>query len=351
MLPLATLKLIVELNIKGEPQSRMRILLFCEPQITSILATPELQAVHNTLIHTLDIPPLSQPQVVDYIKFRLKNSSQSEAHPFHSEMIQNIYTQSEGVPGKINALVQQILGKSNTQQTQRHFFDISAYNKWIAIILGGVVLAGGILFAYWKYSHSEKSDENQVVEENSGISESPIESIEETMLTQPVIESEESNELGLSEEELAIEPEQGAMPSNESDFSEKSTNTPVVELAVPIPVESSESTTSVDSRATVETIKTEAWLRSQNATSFTLQILGTHNQLTVKRFINKYSLTNDVAMFKTTHRGRDWYVLVYGIYESRAQATSALEKLPSALQQNTRPWVRSISSIQNLIKE
>jgi len=340
MLPLATLKLIVELNIRGEPQTRMRVLLFCEPQITSILATPELQAVHSTLIHTLDIPPLSQAQVLDYVKFRLKNGQYGETHPFHSEMIKDIYLKSGGVPGKINTISQQILGKSATQQTQRHFFDMSSYahyKKWVVGFIMIALLLGGSLLAYWRYSNStnvEENEENQVIENT----------IPALPVVEPLaIEIEESNETALTEDEMAIEP-----PSDNTNANLVETKKTETTIAI-ANVENTESTDL--SKDATSPLKNAAWLRAQNPKSFTLQILGTHNPLTVETFITKYSLNNDVAQFKTKHLGKDWYVLVFGIYNSRAQADSALKQLPIALQQNTSPWVRSISSIQNLIKE
>jgi len=337
MLPLATLKLIIELNIRGEPQTRMRILLFCEPQITSILATPELQAVHNTLIHTLDIPPLSQNQVFDYIKFRLKNSQYGDTHPFHSEMIKDIYVKSEGVPGKINAIAQQILGKSATQQTHRHFFDRSSYTKWLVGFIVFALVLGGALFAYWRYSDSSNNDEeNQSIETAVPIPALPV-------AESPPIESAESSEIPLTEAEIAFEPTEN--------------NTSIVNAPESKNLETTVTTNNPDTvesadllNKSTSTVKEAEWLLSQNPKSFTLQILGTHNPLTVKTFITKYSL-NDVALFKTKHRGKDWYVLVFGIYESRDQALSALKQLPISLQKNTSPWVRSLSSIQNLIKE
>ena len=151
LLPLATLRLIVELAMQGEPLTRMRVALFCEPQITSVLATPEFDIVHNTLIHSLDIPHFSQTQVRDYLQFRLQNSRYSNVRPFSSDFIKKIYAESEGIPGEINLAAQQVLRQFVETRTIPKVPAFLYHSKWLWSIPVIIVLMGIALLGYWKY--------------------------------------------------------------------------------------------------------------------------------------------------------------------------------------------------------
>jgi DamX protein len=112
LLPLASLKLLIELAMQGDNHNRMRVVLFCEPQITSILATSEFAIVHDSLIHTIDIPNLKSTQIRDYIYFHLRNYNNYKNCFVADNIIEQIYAQTNGLPQEINTVAYQILQKS-----------------------------------------------------------------------------------------------------------------------------------------------------------------------------------------------------------------------------------------------
>lgn len=89
----------------------------------------------------------------------------------------------------------------------------------------------------------------------------------------------------------------------------------------------------------------EAWLWSQDPTSFTLQLLGARQSGSIEKFLRKYSdLNGKAAYFHTRHDTQDWYAVVYGVYPDRKQAQQAIKRLPQELQ-TASPWIRSFGSI------
>ncbi len=89
----------------------------------------------------------------------------------------------------------------------------------------------------------------------------------------------------------------------------------------------------------------EAWLWSQNPSSYTLQLLGARQSDSIKKFLRKYSsLNGKTVYFHTRHDTRDWYTVVYGVYADRQQAQQAIKRLPKELQ-TASPWIRSFGSI------
>lgn len=89
----------------------------------------------------------------------------------------------------------------------------------------------------------------------------------------------------------------------------------------------------------------EAWIWSQNPSSFTLQLLGARQPDSIQKFLRKYSdLNGKAAYFHTRHDTREWYTVVYGVYANKEQAQQAIKRLPAELQ-SASPWVRSFGSI------
>ncbi|MCV6638941.1 AAA family ATPase [Candidatus Albibeggiatoa sp. nov. NOAA] len=302
LLPLATLKLLVELAMQGEAQTRIRVVLFCEPQITSILATPDFAIVHDSLIHTLDIPTLKKSQVKDYIQFYLKGTNYYYQNGFDDErLIDDIFEQSAGHPNEINLLAYQALQKYVGQQQTLHTTPQPDKNNLLWAGLGIL----GLLFAvaawlYWT-----------MPELFLGKQPKPIEI---TMPVQPLVATD------------SLQSHTHVIPED--------TAPPIVKL-------------SIDDNKPLT--KDEQWLIQQNGEHYTLQVMGTHDPMNLSVFIQKYQLAN-VRMFETQYQNKAWYVLVTGVYSSRSAADQALSQLPEPLKQQSKPWVRRLSGIQTAIR-
>jgi DamX protein len=319
-LPLASLKLMMELAMQNEPLTRMRVVLFCEPQMTSILAAPEFEIVQQNMTHTLDIPAFTATQVRDYLQFRLQDSEYTNIHPFSGELIKKIYIESEGIPAEINLYARQNLQKFVEQRQDPTVLQSLSYPKlvWgIPVVL--LLLMSITWFVYWQYTKPIETQPS-------------VEQPTPTLFTaSPETPTDLSSYVGeTSPKDLN--------PSSQSDQkpSDQKPAVPNAQFTLPEKIGQTE-------------VKKEDWLRVQNSNAYTLQILGVHERLTLQTFITKYQLKK-VAMFKTTYRNKDWYVLAYGIYPTRSEAEAAIAKLPASLRKNTQPWVRSLGSIQKLIK-
>lgn len=91
------------------------------------------------------------------------------------------------------------------------------------------------------------------------------------------------------------------------------------------------------------------WLLSQNPRQFTLQILSTRKEKTILALVKKNDLVHQGAYYHTFYKGKNWYTLTYGIYESADEAEKSVQKLPPDIQKNT-PWARSLLSVHDAIK-
>jgi len=305
-LPLATLKLIIDLAMQGESLSKMRVVLFCEPQITSILATPEFEIVHHTLIHTLDIPPFSKTQTRDYLQFCLEGSKYNTLHLFTHDLLKKIYLESEGIPAEINLCAQEVLHKFSQQRNRSLLPSSLSYYKLVWGIPIIIFMMIGIALLYWYYP-------NLVNQEAPPQPELPI-------------------KLPLATGFETLPPAILSPPSD----SPPPTTTPLPPPMATPPVPS----------------KGVEWLRQQSPETYTLQILGAYEEDTLQKFLTQYPFLNQKAnVFKTSFNNKEWYVLMYGTFSTRPEALAALETFPTPLRQNTHPWIRTLGSIQKLLKE
>lgn len=95
--------------------SRLKMALFCEPQIIAMLDSPQLKSLSQNLTHQLEIPAFDEHQTGEYIEQRLNHAGLTGDFPFLPETIQKIYRNSQGIAGKIHTLAQQALLDENAQ--------------------------------------------------------------------------------------------------------------------------------------------------------------------------------------------------------------------------------------------
>ncbi len=97
-----------------------------------------------------------------------------------------------------------------------------------------------------------------------------------------------------------------------------------------------------DSKQTID------WLLQQDQNKYVLQLIGAYEQPTIDAYVSSISeLADDIISFTTTNDGKPWYVVVYGLYENRQQAVTAIENLPQKARA-TSPWPRPVKSIKVL---
>lgn len=89
------------------------------------------------------------------------------------------------------------------------------------------------------------------------------------------------------------------------------------------------------------------WYASQPSGNYLLQILGTRSEQSAQAVIAKHGAR--YRYFIKQHQGKPLYVVTYGSFASRTAATAAIKSLPAELQ-SSKPWVRSLGSVQQEIR-
>lgn len=87
-------------------------------------------------------------------------------------------------------------------------------------------------------------------------------------------------------------------------------------------------------------------LGSVPANYFTVQVVASSSMENLKFFARQHNLS-DQWTARTNVNGKNWYVLLLGVYPTRGEAVSALAGVRSRL--DTTPWVRSMGSLQAVL--
>ena len=86
------------------------------------------------------------------------------------------------------------------------------------------------------------------------------------------------------------------------------------------------------------------------ANTYTIQILGSHSEANVKKFVTDKALTQKHGYYETRHENKPWFVVVAGNFRDRAAANAVIDQLPASLR-SMQPWIRSVADVQRDIRK
>ena len=87
-------------------------------------------------------------------------------------------------------------------------------------------------------------------------------------------------------------------------------------------------------------------LSVQPAEYYVVQVVASSTMAQLNEFANANSMSSE-WIAETNVNGKTWYVLMLGVYPSKFEADQALASVSSM---DTQPWVRSVGSLQSVMK-
>ena len=92
------------------------------------------------------------------------------------------------------------------------------------------------------------------------------------------------------------------------------------------------------------------WLLAQPADHYVLQVIRAVEIATITGFLQDTTLDKtQLALYRSNKSGKDWHVLVYGLYPELQRARAAIATLPPKARAE-KPWPKAILSIHEAIK-
>jgi general secretion pathway protein A len=96
-------------NLETETEKLIQIVLIGQPELTKNLMLPALRQLNERIAVRYDLKPFSLPEIGEYIQHRLKVAQGPGSIKFTRGALDLIYSFTEGIPRRINALCDRAL--------------------------------------------------------------------------------------------------------------------------------------------------------------------------------------------------------------------------------------------------
>ncbi|WP_426414937.1 SPOR domain-containing protein [Aestuariirhabdus sp. LZHN29] len=357
----------------------IRVVLFADPSVRAML---DLYGADQPL-HQLDLQPLDRQSLKEYMDTQQASGRWAELGKFSAASLGGLLKRSQGVIGAAEQLLQDHCDEKTTRSRgggglpRAHLLAVVGI---IALLLASYLLQGAfdndpsvqvpepeVLMEVDAVTAAIPSTSAQIATDGESIDESrqrlldaveKLEEKKETPLIAPV------DEVG-----SPATPRETLLPSNVGDnasVDEQQVDEPVAAATIPpVPVsaaavasaKASKSSPVLSKGAEIvpqppETVSpppvdlpSQRWLVSQSSTAYSLQMLGSHQREAVETFIARMGSGSNWHLIETRHRGKAWFIALYGSYTDRETALSAIKSMSSVLQAQ-KPWARAIAPLQ-----
>ena len=93
----------------SDQQTALRIILFCEPEIETMLEDPAIHSLKERVTHSMELSELDESETAEYLRHRLAVAGLDGTSPFTPKLVNKIFKASDGVPSRINDYAHQNL--------------------------------------------------------------------------------------------------------------------------------------------------------------------------------------------------------------------------------------------------
>jgi len=351
------LLLLLRLASPDGAAGHLRVVLFCDPRITRMLANPQMQAFKQSVMHLVEVPPFTEDDTAAYLLQRHTGAGGSE-DDLSDDLIHRLHVAADGLPGRLNALwARRAAGELPSMSAD---MEAATAPVQLRYAVAGAAVAVILALVLWAVRGGDEPPSAPVAE----TVDAPAAAIAPAPPPPPVAPAPPP----VTPPTLAAAPQAGPAPVPlagpeplKPAVAPATTETPPAAPAAEKPTPLPEKTTSakkIDTKkATQKTaaptttvksggaIRGEDWLNAQAKQSYVLQLFGSHERRTAERFIDQHRLRDQAAIYNTVRDGRTLHIVVIGTYASKGAAQSAAARLSPALRA-LKPWPRTVAEVQ-----
>ncbi len=96
-------------NLETHDRKLLQIVLIGQPELRTMLAQPSMEQLAQRIIARYHLGPLSEQEVVQYVRHRLEVAGLQGPLPFHPQALARIHRVTRGIPRRINLLCDRAL--------------------------------------------------------------------------------------------------------------------------------------------------------------------------------------------------------------------------------------------------
>lgn len=317
-------------------------------------------------VHVLAVEPLSDSEVAALMASVFGDG---EVCPFGDKELADIMMDSGCLPGPALRQGERILSSATRAVSSSPAGGFPVRN---ILAIAGVVTAIAMVFIYqWGASSTD--------DELSPEIQAQLDSAKDFNYPGASVESQTQSEAGNSDtlalpDRAVVEAESRVAASSDAKALSGSDTQPEGKVVSGAPESVSDTGSDATSVSRAEVQPVEATAESINTSSepvkietssytpdeqallapesgYIVQLLGSHSSSGAETFRNQWQsqITGSLYRYQTTYKGKDWFVVVSGVYSSRAEARAAVNAMPASLRKQS-PWVRPLGDVQKVIR-
>ena len=322
----------------------LHLILFSDTSLHKSILDIAYCRQHIDQVAEINIVPLTDDTIQEYLEFRLKVAGYKGASLFSKTEIDGLLIQSNGLPGKLNLLAQEML---ITKKRQKDFLKLPfnfSLNKTILamMVLISILVLFLIPLATFKnilnFENATAGNElsQDKVELGKGINNNDVNELTAGVVQNQVYLAEVNN----------VNP---GSTKNQQDAAITAFNDSEITVSAQTMMAPDADRKRIDVIFEQKLNDAENWLLQRDPNHYTIQLIGSSKQAAMQTFMDKNDLLDKAILLRTKKFNRPWYSIVKGDYATIAAAAQAIKELDSGLQRH-QPWRRSFLSIQNEIK-
>ncbi|HEX5514315.1 MAG TPA: AAA family ATPase [Gammaproteobacteria bacterium] len=334
------------------------LVLAGSPDLDDLLAT--ITPLHANRLHTINLHPFLERQTIDYLTRRLEAAGVLSMELLSEADMRAIHAQAHGVPAKIDEHVRRLLHERITRARPSTTFksgSAAAGRRTMAIVVTALLilvatLVGALQLTEWRQTEPSMPTVLASTAPPATLPQEPEPAAAPAPEPQTDTSAEQPDQLAAPTVPAAeAEPETPPVAALAAEPpAEPPTEAPAAVLKPqPAPAPTRQQKPAAATPAVASKFD-NAWLRSRQASRFTIQLIAAQDAEALAGFMHQQGLAGRAKLLKVRRNGDDWYVVVLGDYPDRAAGREALQKIPPTLRRDGA-WIRSFGELQQLIRD
>lgn len=349
----ASLRFIFQLMEFREQGTFIRVVLIGQETFLQRLNEIAEELSNTGLIHSITIPAFNSEQTAAYLRHRLRVCSGSD-DMFSEKEVTRIHKVTAGIAGDINFLARQ--GLSDPAELVAEYplakkVETKNKNAWqiAKLILSSMVLTFAIV-VLWLFLQQDAETDIKTITVN--LPPQPPKATFEIMNVFDPHNAKPLPDAWLDESIAVVTTEVETI--NQDEEKNLANGSVLTSSSLDIEAKSVAQTLS-DATNKIGPIiaginRSNDWLLAQPADHYVLQLISAVEIKTIAGFLRDTTLDKtQLAIYRTNKSGKDWQVLVYGLYPELEQARAAIASLPAKARAE-KPWPKAILSIHEAIR-
>lgn len=365
----ATLRFIFQLMEFREQNTFIRVVLIGQETFLQRLNEVAEELSNAGLIHSITIPAFNSEQTAAYLRHRISVCGGRE-DIFSEKEVTRIHKVAAGIAGDINFLAKQ--GLSDPAELAAEYplaktVETNNKNVWqiAKLILAAMIMTFAIV-ALWSFLQQDVETDIKTITVNlppespqaavvivNKIGPHNLEPLPDAWLDAQVMEtSAESEESATEVAVVEAEAVGNIINQNEKEnlADEPVRTSSFLAVEAKLAVQILPDTRNKIGQTIAGINRSTDWLLAQSADHYVLQLISAVEVTTITSFLRDTILDKkQLALYRANRSGKDWYVLVYGLYPELEQARASIATLPAKARAE-KPWPKAILDIHEAIR-